>query len=213
MTDPSFPPPTPGDSPASEALTPAIPPQFVARPRIYPSTRYPVVLFATAAVLFVGLIINSVGLSGFPGNAPVEQVMNFLISFDLLGGAIALVACGVSASRTLRVKLPTAGSLDGFAVIGVILGAVALCGWIGAGGANMIATITDGDRLRYMNDTAGTVLFGIPWILGFVFGALGFRKNASFASFIVASLALALSFAVLAASLTSAILYGLALTD
>jgi hypothetical protein len=207
MTDTSIPAPQPDDALAQPA------PQFTPRPRIYPSTRYPIVLLTTAAVLFVGLIINSVGLSGFPGNAPVEQVMNFLISFDLVGGTITLVACAVSASRTLRAKLPTAGALDVFALLGAIFGAVALFGWIGLGGADMIAAIAAGERLRYMDDTAGTVMFGIPWILAFVFGALGFRKNASLASFILAGVALVLAFAVLAASLTSAILYGLALTD
>jgi len=210
MTDSSALPPEPGDSPAPSLTTTA--PQFTPRPRIYPSTRYPVVLLATAAVMFVGVIINSVGLSGFPGNAPVEQVINFLISFDLIGGVIALVACAVSASRTLRYKLPTAGSLDGFALLGAVFGAVALFGWIGSGGGEMIAGIVGGERLRY-DFTGGTVLFGIPWILAFVFGALGFRKNASLASFVLAGIALVLAFVVLAASLTSAILYGLALTD
>src|SRR5690606_41467851 len=63
------PPPPPGDSapppPQAEPLTPIVLPAGA-------PTRSPVLLIVVGVAAFVGLVVNSVGLAGFPSNAPIE---------------------------------------------------------------------------------------------------------------------------------------------
>jgi hypothetical protein len=64
-----------------------------------------------------------------------------------------------------------------------------------------------------MLDAAGAVYFGIPWIVGTVLCAYGYRRDGSRVNGVLAVLGTFVGLALLAATVASAVLYGLGLTD
>ena len=186
---------------------------FHGPPRIYPTSRYPVVMGAVAGLLGVAAVLLGIAGTGFPSAAPLEDLYLFGLVLDLVSAAIALGICAILFARRRVATQPGARPLDIFPVVDVISGGVAVVAWLSLGGAEMIALLATGSRLRYMSEVLGAFLAGVPWALSFVFGAIGIRRRQNGASRALAILALALGLVVLVGVSVATIVYGLGLSD
>lgn|GEM_PF-943232 len=218
-TPPDAPPPVPG---ASEPLQPTVIPAGEPLPGpgsnpgpsnpgpIPPgaATRSPVLLLAVAIVAAVGIVVNSVGLAGFPSNAPVEMLYALGINVDLLAIAIA---CGIGAALSrrgypLRSKTP-------LTVVAVVLAGVAFLAWAALGGIASVIELVPPSRGRYMSATGGLFLLGAPFVLATVFGAHGYRRRGERRNNVLAIVALGVAGLLAAYALFSSVIYGLGITD
>ena len=172
-----------------------------------PSHRSVWVLAGVAAVAIVGWIVNMVAGFGFPQNAPVEWVYNAGISLDLIAVAIAT---GVGALLSIRPRAVRKARV--FPWLGLGFGIVAVIGWAVASGG-LWETLLLGGRGRYMEDTAGAFALGIPWSLGAIFSAYGYRIPAHRWHNAAAIAGIVLWVVVLVGVLLSAVLYAADLTD
>lgn len=155
----------------------------------------------------LGIVLNVVGAFGFPGNAPVEQIMNAGITIDLVA---VVIACGIGFGANLRTRPARPARVFPWIALG--LSVVALIAWaVTAGG--LFETLFAGGRGRYMNDTSGAFTLGIPWTLGAIFGAFGLRRRTTPLLAGAAWAAIALWAVVLIGVIASALLYGADLTD
>lgn len=167
-------------------------------------------LLGTTATLFaIGLILEIWGGINFPVNAPVEQIFCALIVFDI---GIGFVIATTGAIIAARDRHPLRGS-SVLTIVGVILVGIALGGWIWLSGIGIVERLPTGARGRYMYDAAGAVFFGIPWIVGTMLCAFGYRSGGSRANTVRGLLGAVIGLALLAATVTSVVLYGLGLTD
>ena len=193
-----------GDQPAAQYYKP---------PRIFPTGRFPLVMGAVAAFLLVAAIVVGVAGSGFPDNAPVEQIFMFGIVIDLVAASIALGICAIVFARRRSATPSAPRPIDVFPLMGALFAAVTFVAWLLLGGTDMFLTAVAGGRLRYMNVVLGTFLAGIPWALAFVFGAIGIRRQQSAASRVLALAALILAALVVIPTTAATIIYGLGLSD
>jgi hypothetical protein len=169
-----------------------------------------VALLGTTAGLFaVGLILEIWGGANFPENAPIEQVICAFIVIDILAGFLGATTGAIVATRH-RYPLKRSSVAT---MVGLILVAIALGGWIWLSGIGIVARIPTGDRARYMYDAIGAVYFGIPWIVGTMLCAYGYRRGGSRGNAIRGLLGTIIGLALLGAAVASAVLYGLGLTD
>lgn len=203
----STPPPVPGSS--SEPVQPILIPAGEGV-RVPPgaATRSPALLLAVAIAAGVLLVANSIGLAGFPGNAPVEMLYALGVGIDLL--AIA-VACGVGAAVSrrgypLRSRTPVA-------IVAVVLAGIALAAWVVFGGVGSIVELIPPDRGRYMYAAGGLFYAGAPWVLAAIFGAHAFRRGGERTNNVLALVALAVVGMLAAYAVVSSVIYGLGLTD
>ena len=186
---------------------------FQPQPRIHRSARHPIVLAAVAAIMLIGFVLNIAFTGGFPSNAPVELAFSGLLSFDLFLGIVALVILTIIFAIRRSARPPKIGGFDGLAIAGLACGVVALLGWLLLSGPNLIGNAITGDRGRYDGNVGGAVLAGIPWILAFVFGAIGVRRGANRLSNAIAIAAIACGVAVLIPVIAASFIYGLDLSD
>ncbi|HEY4225467.1 MAG TPA: hypothetical protein VGM70_06605 [Pseudolysinimonas sp.] len=169
-----------------------------------------VALLGTTAVLFaVGLIAQWWGLADFPSNAPVEQIYAILIELDIVAGFLVATTGAIIASQR---RVPLKGS-SVTTIVGPVLVAVALGLWIGFSGVGIALRVPTGERGRYMYDVLGTLLGGIPWIVGTMMSAYGYRRRGSRGNAIRGLLGTIVGLLLLAVTVTSAVIYGLGLTD
>lgn len=193
-------------SSAGSPLPYVVPPvaEAPARPT---ARRLPWGFVAAGTLAVVGAVMNFVGLSGFPNNAPVEMLMAFGIGLDILA---VVVVCIVGLIVALTRPLGRPSRI--FPWLGLGFAMVALIAWaITAGG--LFDTLFAGGRGRYMNDTFGPFLLGIPWALGAIFSAFGMRHPSTTGRTVASIVGIALWAIVLAGVAASSILYGLDLTD
>ena len=169
-----------------------------------------VALLGTTAALFaIGLIFEIWGGLNFPQSAPVEDAYCALIVFDIgVGFLIATIGALIAARDRHPLRRSSAAT-----VAGVILVGIAFAGWIWLSGIGIVLRLPTGERGRYMYDVAGAVYFGIPWIVGTMLCAYGYRRGGSRRNAILGLLGTIIGLALLGATVTSAVLYGLGLTD
>ncbi|MEP6842668.1 MAG: hypothetical protein ABJA11_04045 [Pseudolysinimonas sp.] len=167
-------------------------------------------LLGTTAVLFaIALILEIWGGVNFPGNAPVEQIYCAAVVLDIAAGfVVATTGAIIAARHRYPLKRSSVATIVGLALVGI-----ALAGWIWLSGVGIVVRLPTGDRARYMFDAAGAVYFGIPWIVGTMLCAFGYRRGGSRGNALRGLLGTIIGLALLAATVTSAILYGLGLTD
>lgn len=166
-------------------------------------------LGTTAALFAIGLILEIWGGVNFPQNAPVEQIYCALVVFDIgVGFVIATTGAIIAALDHHPLRRSSAVT-----VAGVILVGIALAGWIWMSGVGIVLRLPTGDRGRYMLDAAGAVYFGIPWIVGTMLCAYGYRRGGSRGNAVRGLLGAVVGLALLVGTVTSAVLYGLGLTD
>lgn len=157
---------------------PAFPAVYAPRPVTWHSRA---LLIGLAAFSLVAAVLMIVGGQGFPSNAPVEQIYCFLLTVDLFAAAIALAVLTViefvRRANPARRALPVNASPSVFAIVAISFSALALAAWVVGGGLEQAIDLAAGGRTRYMYHTGGIAVAGIPWVLGMVFGAWGFRPG------------------------------------
>jgi len=164
-------------------------------------------------VLLLLLVAQIFGSMGFPYNAPVEQVMAFGISIDLVAAAIALgVRAAVIAGRT---RAPYAGpaTAGAFAVTGIVLAGITVLAFLGLSVVPSIAVAVEGGDLRYMGLSSGMVFLGIPWVAGVFFSAAAYRPGRGTRNSVLSLVALGALLVVAAATVAAALAYGAGLTE
>lgn len=167
--------------------------------------RSPLLMGATAVLLFVSAVANFVLSFGFPSNAPLEWFFNVSASVVMLAGGIALgVVAFASRQRKSRPMAP--GKTDAFAMTGLVLSGVTLLMWVVLGGGAFVFKVFTGEDPRYMYDVNGIFWAGLPWMVGIVFGAIGYRRGAQNA---VALAALGVGLLLIVPTIASAALYAL----
>ena len=166
-------------------------------------------LGTTAALFAIGLIFEIWGGLNFPDNAPVEQFYCAAVVLDIAFGFVAATTGAIIAAKDRRPLKPSSVAT----IVGVILVGIALGGWIWLSGIGIVLRLPTGEPARYMYDAAGAVFFGIPWIVGTMLCAFGYRRGGSRVNAVLAMLGTVIGLALLAATVASAVLYGLGLTD
>lgn len=169
------------------------------------------VLISVAGLAALCAVLTFIGGLGFPGG-PIEGIYWIGLMFDLISVAIvvgALTAVEYTRRRTPgRLGLPVNARLSVFAIIALVMSALAVAAWAVGGGLEQLVL-----RDRYMYATGGLFFAGIPWALGGIFGAWGFRPGGNRVTNILAIIALA-GWAMLAAFTTfAALIYGAGLSD
>lgn len=172
------------------------------------ATRSPVLLLGVGIAAIVGLIVNSVGLAGFPNNAPVEAIYALGIGLDFLA---IVVTCGVGWAMSrrgypLRSETPTA-------IVALILAGAAVVAWVFFGGIGSIVELIPPDRGRYMYAAGGLFYGGALWVLAVIFGAHAFRRGGTPRNNLLAILAIAIPAVLVAYAVASSVIYGMGLTD
>ncbi|MGV8884572.1 MAG: hypothetical protein ACOH1T_03150 [Microbacteriaceae bacterium] len=172
--------------------------------------RSPLVMGVVAALLAVAAIANLTLSSAFPSNAPVESLLNQGTSLTLLLGAVALAITAICVKVIKRGPAPLA-AWDPLAITGVVLTGVAFLVWLTLGGGLFVFSLATGNSLRYMNDVNGIFWAGFPWVLGMIFGALGYRLGAGRAN-LLAYTAVGVGLLLIVPTIASAAIYALDLS-
>ncbi|MDF1479496.1 hypothetical protein PYV02_10425 [Leifsonia sp. H3M29-4] len=176
-----------------------------------PSSLHAGIRGGVAALLIVLGIGNFVAATGFPYNAPVEMLFMFLLSLDMFIAAVVLIVFAVlaGARRSVPVLSERTSPLS---IAGLVVSGVAFVAWVLFGLVPTLGSVGSGEDARYMTLVGVLVFFGVPWILGLVFGTISLRSGGPrtwLFGCLAAGLGVLLAFAVLAAT----ILYGLGLTE
>ena len=210
MSEPAEPtmPPAPVYQPSAESTDVAAPAYTEASTVGVAYPRSPILIGALAGVLLVAAIGNFALSFGFPSNAPVEWFLNAGTSLTLVMAAITLGILAFTVARMSRPK-PLVGQ-DAFAVTGAVLTGIALLLWLTLGGGAFVVHAVAGG-LRYMYDVAGIFWAGFPWVLGMIFGALGYRHGAG-AKNLLAYLAVGVGLLLIVPTIASAVIYALDLS-
>lgn len=186
--------PIPPSTPDAAALAPVAP-------------RSPLLMAIVAGLLVVLAAVNFAQVFGFPSNAPIEQAINFTLSLTFLLAAIALGVVALVSWKGSRPPRPG----DKLAVAAIVLAAASVVIWLLAGGAQLIGKLATGERLRYMEETMGPWMAGIPWMLALIFGAISYRKGGRRVALSIS--ALAIGGLLFVPPLFSAIVYAMGLSD
>jgi hypothetical protein len=193
----------------ADSFTPAPtrPGQMIMRPA---SPQHAGIRGGAAALLVVAGVVNLVFGGRFPSNAPVESIVMFFLSIDMFIGAVVLGVFAVLAN--IRRSVPVLPERTSpLSVAALVLSAVAFVAWVLLGLTLALGALGRGELLHY-TDTVGVVLiFGVPWMLGLVFGVISLRSGGRRTP-LFAGIAIGLSTVLLAVVLASTIAYGLGLT-
>lgn len=205
-------------APVAPAATPAVAPVVPGPPPVYAVAWHSrALLIGVAGAALVMLILTIVGSANFPGNAPVEQIQAFGMIVDLIAVVVVvgalLVVEFVRRGNAARATLPVNVRPSVFAIIAIVLSAIALVAFLTTGAGEQIGYLVQGIRGRYMYWTGGLFVAGIPWALGGIFGAWGFRPRANTATNILAAVAIGIWLLLAALTTTAAVIYGLGLSD
>jgi hypothetical protein len=167
-------------------------------------------LLGTTAFLFaLALIAQCWGGINFPENAPIEQLDCAAILVDIAAGFVIATTGAIIASRG---RFPQKRSSVA-TLVGIALVALALALWVAFSGIGIALRIPTGGRGRYMYDVAGTFWGGIPWIVGTMMCAYGYRRGGTRGNAIRGLVGTIVGLVLLGATVTSTVLYGLGLTD
>ncbi len=160
-----------------------------------------------AGLALVGIVVNVVAGAGFPSNAPVEWIMNAGLTIDLVA---VFIACLIGFIVSLR-RRPARPAIV-FPWLSAAVALLSLVIWAFAS-QGLWETLLLGGRGRYMNDTGGAFVAGIPWAIGAIFGAYGLRARTKPHLNALSWAAIGLWAIVLLGVLASAVLYAMDLTD
>jgi hypothetical protein len=175
------------------------------------------VLIGVGALGLLTAILTGVGVSGFPSNAPVEQVFAFGVIIDMVAVAIALTVMIVVELRRRadpnRLGLPVNPRPSVFAIIAIVMAGLTVLAWIGGGGPTQLIDLAQGLRARYMYHTGGLFAAGIPWALSLIFGAWGFRPRGNTLTNGLAIAAIAIGGLLAVVAIVAALVYEAGLSD
>ncbi|MEO8262135.1 MAG: hypothetical protein ABI566_06145 [Pseudolysinimonas sp.] len=169
------------------------------------------VLIGVAGFAALCAVATFIGGLGFPGG-PIEGIYWIGMIVGLLAVAVAVGALTVveftRRGTPGRLAMPVNPRPSVFAIVGLVLSALALAAWATTGGLEQVFL-----QDRYMYATGALFFIGIPWALGGIFGAWGYRPGGSRVTNVLAIIAIA-AWAVPALFTTyAAVIYGLGLTD
>lgn len=192
----------------SDIQPPVVPSGIVA----LPASRSQAIIRASVGVVAIVLgILCQVAGQGFPYNAPVEMIDNFLITVSLIGAGVVLLIFALLAA--LRPSSPSVvGRFSPLVLTGAILIAVTLVAWLISAPPSYFGHLADGSRQRYMELVGGLALAGAPWGAGLVFSTLGLRAWTR-SSRIVGSIAIAIGLLLAVPAIYAAAIYSAGLTD
>lgn len=163
-------------------------------------------LGGVAAVAFVAAIVNFIGTTGFPYNAPVESIFAIGISIDLL--AIA-VACAIGAARAFGSPAPPASGA--IPTIALVFAGLALLVWAMFGIYSIVQLVTE--RGRFMDATWGLFVTGGFWVTAAIFAAHSVRRGEGGRRRLFAVLTLVIVGLLAGYAVFSSLIYGMGLTD
>lgn len=165
---------------------------------------------AIAAVLIGIGIADVIAATGFPPDAPLEQLVMLLLSIDLFIAGVVLAAFAVLAALRRSVPVLTARTSP-LSVAGLALSGVTFAAWLLFGVVPTLGILATGEALRYTTLVGVLVFFGVPWVLGLIFGTVSLRSGGP-RTRLFGWLAVGLGLLLALAVLTATILYGLGLT-
>ena len=175
------------------------------------------VLIGVGALGLLTAILTGVGVSGFPSNAPVEQIYAFGVIVDMVAVGIALAVMIVVELRRRvdpnRLGLPVNPRPSVFAIIAIVMAGVTLFAWVVGDGPTQLIDLAQGLRARYMYHTGGLFAAGIPWALSLIFGAWGFRPKGHTVTNALAIAAIAIGGLLAVVAIVAALVYGAGLSD
>ncbi|HEV7741537.1 MAG TPA: hypothetical protein VGO65_03890 [Pseudolysinimonas sp.] len=194
------------EAPAS-VTSPTVPPLAVRHSRA--------LLIAVAAIAVVCAILTVVGGIMFAGG-PAEEIYRFGLVADLIAMAVtlAILTIAETAQRqtTRRPDAPLNTRFSVFAIIAIVMSAIAVVLWW-TSGAEQFGYLLTGVRGRYMYHTGGLFLAGIPWTLGIVFGAWGYRPRAHRVTNVLALVAILAGLFLAVVTTIASVVYGLGYSD
>ncbi len=174
-----------------------LPPGYIVGPRpvVWHS---PPVLLAALVASTLSIVLLIVAMVSFPqtdsaGAAVVGAV--FLI-INLLAMAITTgVMLLVERSRRripARLAAPTSRRVSVIAILAVIFSVAITVAFLFFGGISELSRMSGGLRAQYLNLVLSHVIVGVPWVLGVVFGAWGYRPGGHRFTNVLALIALGL---------------------
>lgn len=175
------------------------------------------VLIGVAGAALLAAILTAVGSANFPGAAPIEQLYAFGLIVDLIAvivavGALIIVEF-VRRASPYRSAAPVSTRPSVFAIVAIVMAAIAFVGFATAGGGEQLAYLVQGIRGRYMYWTGALFVAGIPWALAAIFGAWGFRPRGHLVTNILAAVSVVVWLLLAALTTTAALIYGAGLSD
>jgi hypothetical protein len=220
---------TPAPAPVAAPVAPAVVAPATTAPAGYapvvpgPPAPYAVVwhsralLISVAGAALLAAILTGVGSANFPSAAPVEQLYAFGLIVDLLAvvatvGAFIIIEF-VRRGNAARATAPVNRRPSVFAIIAVVMSGIALVVFVAGGGGEQFVYLVQGIRGRYMYWTGALFVAGIPWALGAIFGAWGFRPRANLLTNVLAAIALVAWLLIAALTVAAALIYGADLSD
>lgn len=200
--------PPPG-SPPSQPFIPAharpggaaayLPPGFVLGPP--PVVWHSLPLLIGVAVLGFGSIVAAiVAMAGFPTGSATDGGVNIVFTIVVLIDLLAIGITGIALVAVERGRARQPGRREApldtrksiLAIVGVALSVIAVGAWLTSGGVSEFARMSGGFSAQYINIVLPLILAGVPWVLGLVFGAWGFRPGAHRVTNVLALIAVAL---------------------
>lgn len=172
-------------------------------------------LIGVAAVAAVCAILTFIGGVMFAGG-PAEEIYRLGMIVDLVVMFVVLamftIVETVQRQTSRRLDAPRNPSLSVFAIIAVVMSTLAVVAW-SFGGAEQFGFLLTGVRGRYMYHTGALFIAGIPWVLGVVFGAWGFRPKANTVTNVLAIVAVAAGLFLAVVTTIASVVYGLGYSD
>jgi hypothetical protein len=166
-------------------------------------------------VIGLGLVGAGIGAqvagSGFPSNAPVEMLTNFILTATAVAAGLVLIVFAIVAAVARSLPL-TRGAVSPLAITAITLSLVAVIVCLIALPGQVMESGATGIRLRYSNLSGPAFGTGFLWATGIVMGAISFRSPALLSK-ILAVGAVVLGFAVFATNIWAAAIYSAGLTD
>lgn len=176
-----------------------------------PSRSHAIFRGGVAAFLVLAAVANLVAATGFPSAAPLELLLMLLLSVDMFIGALALTVFAVLAGTRRSVPVRT-DRTSPMSLAAVTLAGVAFIAWVLFGLLPALVAIGTGETVRYITLVGVLVLFGIPWMLGIVFGTTALRSGGPRTA-LFAGVALGLGILLVLAVVAATVLYALGLTQ
>lgn len=154
-------------------------------------------LLGTCGAAVLSIVLMIVAMANFPSTPDTGGNVAFgvFLIFDLLAIAITALAMAGVERRRRRDPARRAASvnrrLSVFAILALVF-SVMFTGFFLTTGLSELSRISGGLRAQYVNIAIPAIFTGVPWVLGTVFGAWGFRPGANRVTNVIALVALGL---------------------
>lgn len=174
-----------------------LPPGYTVGPRpvVWHS---PLVLLGTLVASTLSIVLLVVAMVSFPQTDSAEAavvgavvlVVN-LLAMAITTGVMLLVE---RARRRIpaRIAAPISTRVSVIAILAVVFSVAITVAFLSFGGISELSRMSGGLRAQYLNLVLSHVIVGVPWVLGVVFGAWGYRPGGHRVTNVLALIALGL---------------------